>query len=359
LQLPALPNSTATPVEATLENLPQLIGRGQFHTAAIAAAKILTGLSSTENPASIFNLLYVRFACLTLIHETKTAAAESKILGDLSSPFYRDSITNDHIVPWDLRVLAVRLQALGFSEWRRGIMAYYLLAHEARQETTAALERDHIAESRLWRARLHDLGVRVASSLVEMGDFEAAVRHLKTLENDPTITSSQRHRLTMMKTLVWLRVGDLASAERSLAEKEDDDGSAFPDDAQELSQADRDVSNRILHALLTTCKGDFEAASEEWRALNEEHPDDALIKQNLAVVLLYTGDMSTARQLLEDTANSETVPSFQSLLFNLATVYELSTENSQGLKTQLMSRIATMAEKAGRGSEIAVVEFKL
>jgi hypothetical protein len=345
--LPAVP---PPPVEATLENLPDLVKKGRFYTAAIASAQLLINLSFPPDPDIIFDLLYTRLACLILIHQTKLAAAESKTLGDLSSPFYRDPLTSKHIVPWDLRVLAVRLQAIGFGEWRRGIMAYYILAQEARQEATVAEQEDRAEDRNLWAARLHDLGIRVAGALVEMGDLEAASRHLRSLEEDANTESAEKRRLMMMETLIWLKIGDLEAAANCL--------SHHPTSSEGSTDANTNFSNRVLTALINTCNNDLAPAVDEWQSLSTEFPDDAMISQNLAVCLMYAGEMTKSRDILESLVDNTKAPVFQSLLFNLATIYELSTETAQPLKSRLAERVSRI-QLDGAASERAKIEFKL
>ncbi|OAA54631.1 Tetratricopeptide-like helical [Cordyceps fumosorosea ARSEF 2679] len=128
-----------------------LLARGHFRAAAIAAVQELTGSGGSgpgvdaRDTRRIFDLLYARLACLTLIDATPLAAQEVKALEDLNSArTYVDDATGEHLVPWALRVLNVRLQALGFGDPRRAVMSYHDLAREARERVArAAARRDH------------------------------------------------------------------------------------------------------------------------------------------------------------------------------------------------------------------------
>jgi hypothetical protein len=188
--------------------IPDLLAQGHFRAAAIAATQALTsGTLDPTDHAQIFDLLYTRLACLTLIDATALAAQEVKALGDLHSAFYYTSPVlptpaptppqtdprtpttpshqpqptpqqqqqQQHIAPWPLRVLAVRLQALGFGDPRRAVMSYYELAREARAQLGEAKARHDHSASEAWTERLADLGVRVAGALVEMDDLGGAV----------------------------------------------------------------------------------------------------------------------------------------------------------------------------------------
>ena len=138
----------------------ELLARGHFRAAAISATQVLTGTgldghhTSPPDPtdhATIFSLLYTRLACLTLIDATPLAAQEVKALEDLNSTFYIDETTRLHVVPWELRVLNVRLQAMGFGDPRRAVMSYYDLAREARMHLADAMARHDNSARELWK----------------------------------------------------------------------------------------------------------------------------------------------------------------------------------------------------------------
>lgn len=245
--------------------LSTLLSTGHFRSAAITAANTLTDTSHDLPPAELFRLWYIRLASLTLIGSTSTAAQEIKVLSDLSSNFYRDPDTSACLLPWELRVLAVRLQAIGFSDWRRSIGLYYELAREARTEVLSPTSTP--ASRTLWRRRLQDLGVRVANALVEMGDLKAAGRHLESLRDAPAEDTAL---VPGMLCLLYIRVGNLAAARQCL-----------PRDTH---------GDRVLDALFLMSEARWQAAVEAWEAVVVASPETAdLAKSNLAVCLLYTG----------------------------------------------------------------------
>ncbi|KAI9884448.1 MAG: hypothetical protein M1823_003773 [Watsoniomyces obsoletus] len=175
--------------------LNELLSTGHFHAAAILSVNLLTNQGDDDEdpltPAKIFGLFYTRLATLTLINQSALAAQESKALEDVSSAFYRHPATNRHIMPWELRVLVVRLQAIGWGDWRRGVEGYYDLARECRGEVmklrnSGSGGKEGIEEEKrkqmqeIWKDRLHDLGGRVADALIEMGDLQGAARYLES-----------------------------------------------------------------------------------------------------------------------------------------------------------------------------------
>lgn len=252
-----------TPIET-------LLASGHFRAAAIASAQTLLSNIDPTDHNLILSLMYTRLACLTLINATALAAQEVKSLEDLNAPYYRDDVSGVHLVPWELRVLAVRLQGMGFSDPRRGVVGYYELGKEARMEVAKARRRgtEGEAERDLWEARLRDLGLRVASALVEMEDLDGAARHLNTLA--PRDKSGE---LNMMKALLWLRMGDLSAARHCIADDDDDESKA------------------VILALSDLAEGMYDEAVERWRSLCQQDASNAMYAQNLAVCLLYTGRM--------------------------------------------------------------------
>jgi tetratricopeptide (TPR) repeat protein len=262
-----------------LTPLPELVKSGHFRSAAIKAAQLLTTPLTPESPSSgedyarIFELVYTRLACLTLCNQTALAAQEVKALEDLNSSYYRDDDTGAHLVPWELRVLAVRLQGMGFNDARRGVMGYYDLAREARLTLTALKKQrkedeELEDEAKLWENRLAELGIRVASALVEMEDLEGATRHLQTLK-------SLRGDLQMQKALLWLCLGDIDAA-RSCISADDENGKKVVQGLAHMADGDYSDAVKVFEDLVASGSGDG---------------DIPMYKQNLGVCLLYNGKL--------------------------------------------------------------------
>jgi len=114
-----------------------------------------------------------------------------------------------------------------------------------------------------------------------------------------------------------------------------------------------------LKSLVAVAEGRYEEAS---RTLSEceERTDPglrALVKQNLAVALLYNGEVSKSRKILEELINEGY--SFQTLTINLATIYDLSAETSRDLKTSMVSKIASDQNMTGQLRSFLNADFKL
>jgi trafficking protein particle complex subunit 12 len=269
----AFRNSSKQPVTAT--PLSDLLAKGHFRAAAIAAVQELTSSSPDSRPIDssdhqrIFSLLYIRLACLTLIDATPLAAQEVKSLEDLNNAsIYADALTGEHLVPWELRVLNVRLQALGFSDPRRSVMSYHDLAREAREQIAKAAEKHDNTAREMWKSRLHDLGIKVAGALIEMDDLSGAAHHLSTLRD------RSDGKMATSKALLWLHVGDVAAARKSVGN---------------IKSEEKHVE-RVVLALCEMAEGNYDEALRLWQELKEDVYDE-MIGVNMAVCNLYLGRM--------------------------------------------------------------------
>lgn len=268
----AFRNSSKQPnPEAPLE---ELLAKGHFRAAAIAAVQELTGSGANgrvdpTDSKRIFSLLYTRLACLTLIDATPLAAQEVKALEDLNNiRMYVDETTGEHLVPWELRVLNVRLQALGFGDPRRAVMSYHDLAREARENIgKVAAQHDNSARE-LWKARLHELGIQVAGALIEMDDLTGAAHHLNSMRDRGD------GKMALSKALLWLHLGD-ADRARECAHQ---------------CLGDSESSENFVMALCDMADAEYEVALEKWQALKDAFNDE-MVGINMAVCLLYLGRM--------------------------------------------------------------------
>lgn len=285
---PPFRNSAKQPSPDT--PIPELLVRGQFRAAAIASVQALTSSPASATTAAahppvdpkdharIFSLFYTRLACLCLIDAVPLAAQEAKALEDLDQAFYFDPTTGTHLMPWELRVIAIRLQTLGFGDPRRAVMSYYALAAEARSLIARAEKSHDHSAMELWKRQLAELGVKVAGALIEMDDLGGAADHLISLNGQ-----GQDGTLAMSKALLWLHLGDVDAARHCVQ-----DGKAG------------DIGEKVVSALADMADGKYEPALDKWRGLKSEidkaGTEDEMVGVNLAVCLLYLGRMEEVGQ---------------------------------------------------------------
>lgn len=310
--------------------LVELLQNGHFRRAAGAALIQLSQCPSEETPR-ILELLYTRLACLVLIARPDLAAAEGAALTDFLAQNPPGAAELVPLIPWELRLLLVRLQSITAADsGRRGVMSLYSLAGEVRAQLRAA---GSAAQRSLWSDRLSDLGLRVVDTLVEMGELETASRHLDTL------AGVDADQLAYRRALLRLRVGDVAGAQAAV---------------DKIENATRQLS---LNALVDLANGSTAAAVSKWQSGSDDL-SDASFASNLAVGLLYTGRIADARQIFEQLVSDASV--FPGLLFNLGTVYELSTEQALQRKTATVSTVASkQPQPVSGGWEKPTFDFKL
>ncbi|KAL9036312.1 MAG: hypothetical protein Q9214_006195, partial [Letrouitia sp. 1 TL-2023] len=365
-------------------SLPTLLSQGNYGAAAVLAANLLTTSRSLPRD-KIFSLLYTRLACLTLANQTTLAAQESLVLGDTDSAFYhtispsplsapsapsqKDENTqtsDENIVPWELRVLCVRLQSKGYKDPKRGISGYYDLAKSARHAAKRAIAVNNTEDVERWSSRLKELGFRVGNALIENGDLECAIRHFSSLHAFAADEAEKRALGGRLATLK-IRLGDWDGAKKLIDEMVSGGGRGESDERAESDSEAREKSYRanLLKALVATASGDYGLAINQWRALLEGggggdndsginlREDKAsyavLAQQNLAVCLLYTGQIDEASGLLEDLLSRN--PALPAMTFNLATIYELKSEKARMWKMELAGRVAEMVREESRKGE--------
>ncbi|KAK2072365.1 hypothetical protein P8C59_006723 [Phyllachora maydis] len=352
--------SPAQPPIAT--PLPTLLAQGHYRLAAAAAARALTsGAVAPSDAPAVYDLLYTRLACLTLLGPAGTAMAaqEARALGDADLGRGQKKAGADDqgvaaaaaaAVPWALRLLHVRLQALGFGDPRRAVMSYFEMARECRARIAAAAaaaaarrakegagaEEAEEAET-VWRERLADLGLRVAGVLIEMEDLEGAACHLASLREGDG--GDGGGRLALARALLWLHLGDVEAAR----------GCVQPGQR----------GDRVVAALCDMADGEYGAALEKWRhvqAAAAAGGDSEMAGVNLAVCLLYVGKMQEGKAQLEKLVDEGYAS--HTLLFNLSTMYELCSDQAKTLKLRLAERVAGMAPTPS-GWEKTNADFKL
>ncbi|GAM85258.1 hypothetical protein ANO11243_032620 [Dothideomycetidae sp. 11243] len=282
-------------------------------------------------------VFHIRLACLILTGQTTLAAQEARTLSDhLSRNTRPGQSAPATYLPWELRLLLHRLQSRMSADGRRSIMALYALGTECRARGASAL---HDEERRIWTDRLDDLGLRVAAELIEMGEFDAAGRHLHDMNS-----MHHSNQGLQRKALLQLRIGDIAAAEETMASMS---AEVIADDA-----------GLAFRGLMQLSNGDYSAAVDTYAKAHAARPHDVLVANNYAVSLLYAGMISTAASLLEALIDGEGTSPSPGVLFNLATFYELATERAVDRKVRLVERVAARGPERG-GWERTGAEFKL
>jgi trafficking protein particle complex subunit 12 len=345
-------STASSNVTDALNQLDQLLAHCDYLRAAhLAGLVLVSGLVKPTDQRTIFRLLSIRYSCLELSGNVLLAAQESKSLEDLGSTFYYvepphpesppEEITErpppKHIIPFHLRIQALRLQSIGFSDPRRGVSSLYDLGAECREHlSTPSLAED---ERVLWTSRLQEVGFRVINALIEMGDIDCARRTMNA--NNPR--SQQELSLwALRKVTLCLRMGLVSEAQTLI-------------DTIECPPSQK----AILLSQIAIAEERFDKAAELLQQPNVESDKAlaALAKQNLAVVHLYRGNIQQAKELLESLVDDG--HSFQTLTINLATVYDLTTDKARESKLSLADKIADYEKQEQKARPFTNSDFKL
>ena len=321
---------------------------GAAHLAGLLLSSALIPSTDTQ---TIFRLLSIRYACLELSGNVLLAAQEAKALEDIGSAFYYAGLPESdqqdaeivgeqsmpkHIMPFSLRLQALRLQSIGFSDARRGVSALYDLGTECREhisEPSVSLE-----DGLLWTSRLEEVGIRVTNALIEMGDLDCAKRTLDGMKS----SNSKNSAFAVRHIMLCLKMGLLGEATRTISALHTED-SVLP----------------ILRSLVAIAEDDLEEATKLLEGFSS-YPDDdayALAKQNLAVALLYKGEIQAARTILDELVSEG--HSFQTLTVNLATIFDLRSDRSRDLKMGVVNGISRNSGKQRSKRAYTNADFKL
>ena len=346
------PLPASTSISEAVAQINDLLSQCDYLRAAhLAGLVLISGAVRPTDQKTIFHLLSIRYSCLELSGNILLAAQEAKSLEDLGSTFYYSEPPQDetmteesadkplpkHIVPFNLRLQALRLQSIGFSDPRRGVASLYDLGAECREYLSSSTLSS--AQRQLWSQRLQEVGVRVVNALVEMNDIDCARR---TLDSTKPTTEEELGLWTLRKVTLSIRMGLLGEAQKIVR-------------YSNISGPEKS----ILESLIAVADDRFDAAIELLTRPTMEHhrPLLALAKQNLAVAYLYQGDIQHAKEVLDTLINDD--QSFQTLTINLATILDLTTDRSREMKLRLAERVSKQQSPPKQARSYTNADFKL
>jgi tetratricopeptide (TPR) repeat protein len=210
-----------------------------------------------------------------------------------------------------------------------------------REARAAALAAEEGPDRESWKAKLLDLGLYVASTLICMGDYVTALDHLHRLYKD-TITRNVEFagRVKPVLALVYLQVGDTFSAREWLGGT---DTAALEQAVCSIADADFAAATTLLEALQP---GDEESSD----SVSFRIP----VVNNLAITQLHQGDLSRAIELLESLAkNPHDHRLILTVISNLFFLYDLRYDDVKTKRYQ----VAEMLKSNGIGALASYTAF--
>lgn len=125
-------------------------------------------INTHDTISKVFRLWAIRLSSLFMIRMSGIARDECQAFGDLGDDIYRIPSTRRSIVPWNLQLLVVRIQAGGCNQ--QAIGQYYTLLREARANT----QREKVFFTKLLSKKKNLKSELAVASSSEHGDADSS-----------------------------------------------------------------------------------------------------------------------------------------------------------------------------------------
>ncbi|KAG9313065.1 hypothetical protein JVU11DRAFT_6505 [Chiua virens] len=185
----------------------------------------------------------------------------------------------------------------------------------------------------MWLERVARVCLILASQMIEMNDYQAAINLLAPLctqRTAPTLQPTPSPELHAALARIYILSGNLAKAEEH-----------FSIAASAAANAESDAF-MMNAALMATASGDWPRAEEALTDLVAKQPENFTAMNNLAVTLLCQGRIKKGIDLLETALKTSpsSVVVAEPFLFNLSTMYELRSTAAIDKKRELLIEVA-------------------
>ncbi|KAG8707201.1 hypothetical protein FRC09_001964 [Ceratobasidium sp. 395] len=270
----------------------------------------------------ILDLWSLRLSSLARMRLFNQATVECSnlysVLGTVSPP----SVLR-RIVPYELDVLRARTMY-----WAGDIRGYLdELVRLTRMCKRAARAGGGVKSTTgaVWAERATRTGMMIVTQLVEMQDYTGALSILRPLADSPTASPE----IVFALARIMMESGDSGSV-HALSTRV-----AASPNADEVTKA-------LTKALEAAMLGRWADAEDALRGGLEAEKDNAVVANNLAVVLLSRGKLDDAIELLEGMLkiSPASFVAVEPFLYNLATLYELRSNGSLEKKKHMLREVA-------------------
>ncbi|KAI9456946.1 hypothetical protein HD554DRAFT_2030326 [Boletus coccyginus] len=239
--------------------------------------------------------------------------------------------TNELLHPFELTVFHARVHY-----WSGDPLGYVdalsrILGKCKEHDVLAAAE----ANLSMWLERIARICLILASQMIEMNDYQAAINLLAplcTYRAAPTFLPTPSPALHSALARVYLLSGNLQKAEEHFSIAASAAGNS-------ANHTDIVVMNT---ALLAAASGDWTRAEEPLGEMVAKDPGNFTAINNLAVTLLCQGRIKEGIDLLETALKTSpsSVVVAEPFLFNLSTLYELRSTAAIDKKRELLVEVA-------------------
>lgn len=346
---------TASDVTQDERGLRQLIQAGCYKAAINLSGRLLAVYAqgygkinqpSKHSPHSL-QLWYTRLALLTKLRQIDVLENESKPFGNLDKPdmyftFYPElyGTRPGSMASFSFRLLLAEVPMYCGKPKQALDNLYKVLAtvnqiitnfsngfngDGSRVKINPAEQEDAL---RLWKGRRSRVLISVANCAVIMKNYVLGIDILEKLCQSADWTPEQMDALKASIGRLHLFLGDVATAEKFLIS------------SNKKAAGSPSVRELMDTGLLAVAHNSFQAAYKCFQAAEVLDPSNVALINNMAVCLLYTGQLKTAVQLYENMIARDPIKSLQEpVLLNISTAYELHTTHCKQPKLHLLSQL--------------------
>ncbi|KAG6890323.1 hypothetical protein C0995_009530 [Termitomyces sp. Mi166 len=282
--------------------------------------------ANPEDVTLILDLWYLRLASLARLRLFNQASAECNnlfVVLHAIEPLDAREWVFSRVLPFELEVLNARVKY-----WSGDHMGHLdaLNALLRKCRSKARKEKGNEVTVSMWKERGARVCLIIASQLVEMKDYRAAIKLLEPLcEQGETSTAPLRSSIGR----IYLQSGEIQTAAKYFEIVSTD-----PSAGQELKDMNA--------GLLACAEGDWARASSLFEASITKDANNFVAVNNLAVALLGQGKLQEGISALEAPlkASPSSVVVAEPFLFNLSTLYELHSGTVAENKRKLLLEVA-------------------
>ncbi|XP_014485505.1 PREDICTED: trafficking protein particle complex subunit 12 [Dinoponera quadriceps] len=343
---------TASDVTQDERGLRNLIQAGCYRAAVNLSGRLLAiyaqGYGKINQPSKhtphSLQLWYTRLSLLAKLRQLEVLENESRPFGSLDKPdmyfrFYPElyGTRSGSMASFAFRLLLAEIPSYCGKPKQALDNLHRLLAtvnrivanlrvglhgEGTRATTKTGEQRDAV---RLWTARKSRVLVSVVNCAVGMKSYVLAIEILEELCRLPEWSAEQLGILRSAIGRVHLFLGDVSAAERYLVRKEERTSS---------------VRELVDSGLMAVAQNAFQEAYNCFQSASAMDPSNVMLINNMAVCLLYTGQLKAAVRLYESLVGRNPLKSLQEpILLNMCTSYELHTTHCKQTKLHLLRQL--------------------
>ncbi|XP_020288633.1 trafficking protein particle complex subunit 12 [Pseudomyrmex gracilis] len=300
---------------------------------------------SKHTPHSL-QLWYTRLSLLAKLRQIDVLENESKPFGNLDKPdmyftFYPElyGTRPGSMASFAFRLLLAEIPSY-YSKPKQALDNLYKLLATVNQiianfqmglsgdgTHTRISESDQRDAVKLWTARKYRILISIVNCAIGMRNYILAIEILEDMCKLPDWTTEQIGILRSAIGRVHLFLGDVTAAEKFLVR----------DIKEEKMPSVREL---VDSGLMAVAQNAFQDAYNCFQSASAIDPSNVMLINNMAVCLLYTGQLKAAVWLFESTVNRNPLKSLQEpILLNMCTSYELHTTHCKQPKLHLLRQL--------------------